>query len=56
MAKYDGFIAKDKHGDFWYGTFGQTREDVESHIDNGAWKKEYKFKVVKVKIMEINDG
>lgn len=53
MAEYDGWIAKDKFDDFWLGTLGKTREDVESNIDNSAWKKEYKFKIVKVKIIEV---
>ena len=54
MAKeYDGWIAKDKHGDFWYGTFGKEKEDVESHIKDAKWRRIYKFKIVKVKFVEV---
>ena len=50
--KYDGWIAKDKNGDFWYGTFGVEKEDVESHIKEG-WSKIHKFTIVKVKFVEV---
>ncbi len=50
--KHDGWIAKDKNGDFWYGTFEIEKEDVESHI-NTEWYKKHKFTIVKVKLVEV---
>ena len=56
MAEKDGWIAKDKYGEFWLGTFGADRQAVESHIENSEWRKEYQFKIVKVKLVEVADG
>jgi len=50
--KHDGWVAKDKYGDFWYGTFGLKKRDAESHI-KGEWSKQYEFKIVKVKFVEV---
>ena len=55
MGREEAWIAKDKHGDLWLGTLGKTKEDVESNFDSRQ-KRIYKLKIVKVKIMEINDG
>lgn len=53
MKKYDGWIAKDKHGDYWYGTFETTESAVRSHI-KGKWK-EWKLKIVKIKFVEVKE-
>ena len=61
MAKYDGYIAdhgwiaKDKYGIFWFGTLGRTKEDAETNF-NSKQKDEYELKLVKVKLVEVNDG
>ena len=50
--KHDGWIAKDKYGDFWYGSFRLNKSDTKLSIE-GKWNKQYEFKVVKVKLMEV---
>ena len=52
MAKYDGWIAKDKYGDFWHGSFRLNKGDTKSSIV-GEWSKQCEFKVVKVKFVEV---
>ena len=32
MKKYDGWIAKDENGLFWYGTFCRTKNETIAHI------------------------
>ena len=54
MDKFDGWIAKDKDGFFWYGTFETNKSATISHIKE-EWNKRYKFKIVKVKFVEVND-
>jgi len=54
MANNDElWIAKDKYGDFWLGTLGATKNDSLSNIDEPKWQKRYKFKIVKVKLVEV---
>ena len=54
MAEYYGWIAKDKDGDFWYGTLGKDKKDVESNFkDSKQRKKTYGIKIVKVKLVEV---
>ena len=53
MRKYDAWVAKDKDGEFWLGTLGAEKHNVESNIDNPEWKRMYKFKIVKVKLVEV---
>ena len=55
MDKYDGWVAKDKDGHFWLGTFETSKSATVSHIKEG-WNKWYKFKIVKVKFVEVSDG
>ena len=50
--EYDGWMAKDKYGDFWPGTFGLEKSVVESKFE-GEWSKQYEFKIVKVKFVEV---
>ena len=58
MAENDGYItdqgwiAKDKYGIFWLGTLGKTKEDAETNF-NSKQKDEYKLKLVKVKLVEV---
>lgn len=48
----NGFIAKDENGVYWRGTFGNTEEAVKSNIV-GTWMTRHKFKIVKVKLVEV---
>jgi len=50
--KYDGWVAKDKFGFFWYGTFETNKKATMSHIKED-WQKRYEFKIVKVKFVEV---
>ena len=52
MTKEHGWIAKDKYGDFWYGTFSLSKRGVKTRIE-GEWSKQYEFKIVKVKFVEV---
>ena len=57
MTEHDElWMAKDKYGDLWLGTLGATKEDALSNIDNPTWQKDYKLKVVKVKLVEVEEG
>lgn len=56
MTEQYGWIAKDKHGDFWYGTLGKFKQDVESHFEDSRGKYEHDIKIVKIKLMEVSDG
>jgi len=57
MAKQYGWIAKDKDGDFWFGTLGKTKEDVESHfVDSTApisAKRTYGIEIVQIELVEM---
>jgi hypothetical protein len=53
MTEHYGWIAKDKNGDFWYGTLGKKKEDVESHFEDSRGKYKHDIKIVKVKLMEV---
>jgi len=55
MAEHYGWIAKYKHGDFWYGTLGKEKEDVESHFEDSRGKYEHNIKIVKVKLVEVKE-
>ncbi len=50
--KYDGWVAKDESGDYWYGTFKTTESATRSHIKK-EWEERYKFKIVKIKFVEV---
>ena len=51
--KYDGWIAKDKNGDFWFGTFCRSKSETIAHIGNTETAKKYGLKAVKVKLVEV---
>ncbi len=52
--KYDGWMAKDKDGEFWRGTFRKSKEAVESYLETlPVWRHLYKFEIVKVKYVEV---
>ena len=52
--KHVGWIAKDKDGEFWLGTFRVSEAAVKSYIKHlPKWKHLYEFKVVKVKYVEV---
>ena len=53
MAKQYGWIAKDKDGDFWYGTLGKFQKDVESQFGNSWRRYKHDIKIVQVKITEV---
>ncbi len=53
MEKHDGWIVKDKNGDFWYGTLGKFKQDVESQLEDSMGKYEHDLKIVKVKLVEV---
>jgi len=53
MAEQYGWIAKDKHGDFWYGILGKFQKDVESHFEDSRGKYKHDIKIVKVKLVEV---
>ncbi len=50
--KHEGFIAKDKHGNYWRGTFGIDIEAAESGL-TPKMIREHKIKFVKVKLVEV---
>jgi len=52
MAEEHGWIAKDKYGDFWYGSFSLSERGARERI-KGEWSKQYEFKIVKVKFVEV---
>ncbi len=51
----DGFIAKDKHGVYWRGTFGVDEDAVESNLTK-KMIREHGMKIVKVKLVEVSDA
>ena len=53
MKEYDGWIAKDKNGDYWFGTFTKTKSETQAHIGSTKIAKKYKLKAVKVKLVEV---
>ena len=54
MAKYDGWVLKDKYGDLWCGTFCATEREAKAHLrDSKQWQGRYRLKVIQVKLVEV---
>lgn len=54
MAKYDGWILKNKWGSLLLWTAGSTRREVTMKLRRREnWKKEG-HKIVKIKLIEVN--
>ena len=56
IHKYDGWVARDKDGDFWGNTFRATKREVESYIEDMKDDKEFELRAIKVKLVEVNEG
>ena len=54
MKEHYGYIAKDKDGFYWLGTFCNTKQGVDAHIDEVGNKK-FGLKTVTVKFTEVGD-
>lgn len=53
ILNYNGWVARDKDGDFWGSTFGATKKAVESCIKEMKDDKEFDLKVIKIKFIEV---
>ena len=53
--KYDGWVVREKHGAWWFGTFCKTKGEVRAHLrDIGkSTEKKYGLKIVAVKFVEV---
>ena len=51
--KYDGWIVKNKWGSLLMWTIGGTRSEVKYNINHCDWKLQKAFKIIKVKLMEV---
>ena len=53
MEKYDGWIVKNKWGSLLMWTIGGTKREVKYNIDHCDWKLQKTFKIIKVKLVEV---
>ncbi len=51
--KYDGWIAKDKYGVYWFGTLSYEEWGCKASIKELKGRELYRLKAVKVKFTEV---
>ncbi len=53
MGKYDAWIVRNRCGSLLLWTIGGTRREVKYNINHCDWKLQKTFKIVKVKLVEV---